>query len=444
MEKKITAFCKRFDMFPKGGKVLLALSGGMDSMCLAYYLKAQGIDFAAAHFNHRLRGEDADADESFVRTWCEQNGIVCYIGCADVASLAAQSGEGIEEAARKARYAFLEETAERIGVVHIATAHHALDNAETVLFNLVRGTGMDGLAGIPPRRGKFVRPLLTVTKEEIEAYAKENRVPYRTDKTNGDTTYTRNYIRHEILPKLDKINPMYAEHLSETALRLREESEYLNTFAAEKMDGLKSDDTTVSLPCETLQNAPQVLQKRMLRLMLDQLPVGKKDYTAAHFEALCMLALRSGEAQIDLPHGVVGINDGARFYLRFTQGETPKTVALAPNSTAHWGEYTISVRKASKNRPLADDIFYLPYDTISALRVGAWDASKRMALPQKQERSLKRLFAEHGISPEVRDHTPLIYCGEKVAAIYGIGTAAEFAVEDADAVQIEIKGNNHK
>ena len=154
--------------FPHGGRVLCAVSGGLDSMCLLDYMTRQkGFSVAAAHFNHRLRGAEADRDEEFVRDYCAQRRIPFVSGSGDVRALAEREGLSTEEAARRLRYEFLQETAEKNGADAIFTAHHADDNAETVLLNLVRGTGSAGLAGIPQVRGNLCRPFLRIPRAEL-------------------------------------------------------------------------------------------------------------------------------------------------------------------------------------------------------------------------------------------------------------------------------------
>ena len=256
MKQKIKAFAKQYGMLPDGALVLVAVSGGMDSMCLLHCLHTQGVRVAAAHFNHQLRAAEADGDEAFVRRWCESRGIAFYAGRCDVAALAAENGWTVEEAGRRARYEFLERTAEQIGADRIATAHHAQDNAETILFHLVRGTGPDGLGAIAPVRGKLIRPMLTVTREQIGRYAGENDVPYRTDSTNADTAYTRNYLRCEVLPLLEQVNAAASLHMSNTALRQREESAYLDELAAGLLREKKQTPDAVALPCQAVRDAP--------------------------------------------------------------------------------------------------------------------------------------------------------------------------------------------
>ena len=162
MLEQALALTREYAMLSPGSTVLCAVSGGADSMCLLHWLsRREGITLHAAHFDHRLRGAESDADAAFVRDWCRENGIPFHLGSADVRARAGEAGRGIEETARDLRYAFLRKTARDLGGAVIATAHNADDNAETLLLHLVRGTGLQGLAGIPPRRDALVRPLLT-------------------------------------------------------------------------------------------------------------------------------------------------------------------------------------------------------------------------------------------------------------------------------------------
>ena len=215
--KKVMDCVQRFDLLPRYELLLAAASGGMDSMCLLDFLYENGYRVCAAHYNHQLRGQEADMDEDLVRAWCAARRIPLCVGTGDVAAYAGENGLTIEEAARKLRYDFLNTVAGQTGAARIVTAHHANDNAETVLFHLARGTGMAGLAGIAPKNGRLVRPFLCLTREELAAYAKEHHVPYRTDATNADTALTRNFIRAEVVPKLCRVNAQAVEHISETA-----------------------------------------------------------------------------------------------------------------------------------------------------------------------------------------------------------------------------------
>ena len=441
--KKVLDFAQRHDLLPRYELLLAAVSGGMDSMCLLDFLYENGYRVCAAHFNHHLRGEEADMDEDLVRAWCAARRIPLCVGGDDVAGYAKTHGLTVEEAARELRYAFLNAAAGQTGAVRILTAHHANDNAETVLFHLARGTGMTGLAGIAPRSGKLARPFLCLTRAEIEAYAKEHHVPYRTDATNADTALTRNFLRAEVMPKLCRVNAQAVEHISETALRLRREDEYLNSLAAERLEGLKLEEGTAVLPCAAVTRAPAVLQPRMLRLALDALGAGKKDFSAAHYEALASLCEGGGNAQLDLPGGVTAQRgDGMLCLALCREPNRTDRVELRADETVRWGDYAITCRRSERTAESSADTIILR-DTMSSepLTVGAWDARESMSLPvSRGSRSLKRLFAEHGITPAEREHTPVIRCGGAVAAVYGIGTDALFLPADGEKCWVlEIK-----
>ena len=255
--KKVLDFVQRFDLLPRYELLLAAASGGLDSMCLLDFLYENGYRVCAAHYNHQLRGQEADMDEDLVRAWCAARRIPLCVGTGDVAAYAGENGLTIEEAARKLRYDFLNSVAGQTGAARIVTAHHANDNAETVLFHLARGTGMAGLAGIAPKNGRLVRPFLCLTREELAAYAKEHHVPYRTDATNADTALTRNFIRAEVLPRLCRVNAQAVEHIGETALRLRQEDEYLDSLAAAYLTELKTEAGAVTLPCAAVAQVPR-------------------------------------------------------------------------------------------------------------------------------------------------------------------------------------------
>lgn len=207
---------------PSGGTMLVAVSGGRDSVCLLHYLATMPRDFsvAAAHLDHGQR-PTAGRDVAFVRQLCRELDVPLTVERADVPALARQRGVGLEEAGRMARYDFFRRTADSLGAQRIATAHHAADQAETVLLNLVRGTGMQGLAGIPPVRGRIVRPLLETSRDDIETYLKTHGLSHVEDETNRDTSLGRNRLRREVMPGLLSLHPGAAASICRTAELLR-------------------------------------------------------------------------------------------------------------------------------------------------------------------------------------------------------------------------------
>ncbi len=248
--EKIERVNEDFALFHDCRKILVGLSGGADSTCLLLALKQlskkYGFELYALHVNHMIRGEEADRDEEFVRKLCEQNGIELVCVTRDVPSLANKTGQSLELCARNVRYEAFRDICRQKGITAVATAHNACDNAETVLFNLTRGTGIKGLCGIPPKRDLcegvcLIRPLLYCERNEIEEYLAKVGQDYVTDSTNFDIDYTRNYIRHEILPHLRKINPATEQSMLRTSLLVRNDEQYLSSTA----QALVTDDLSV-------------------------------------------------------------------------------------------------------------------------------------------------------------------------------------------------------
>ena len=212
LEQKAYSALQQYSLFGQGGRIAVGVSGGADSVALLRFLAGVsgqfGWQLTVCHVHHGLRGAEADRDEQFVRRLAEALGLPCAVRRVDAAALALESHTSVEEAGRAARYAFFAETAGEGG--YIATAHTLDDSIETVLMNLVRGTGLHGLCGIPRTRGNIVRPLLDCTRAEVEEYLAQLGQPYCTDSTNLSDDYTRNRIRHEIVPRLRELNPNFS------------------------------------------------------------------------------------------------------------------------------------------------------------------------------------------------------------------------------------------
>ena len=237
MLSNILDFADEFDMLPETGTVLVCVSGGADSMCLLEALldisSGRGYNVAVAHFNHRLRGGESDRDEAFVGKQCELRGVPFYSGGGDVRAYAKKQGLGIEAAARDMRYGFFFDIAANTGAVRIATAHTADDNAETILLNLVRGAGANGLSGIPPKRDIVIRPMLRVTREDVMRFIGERDIRFVEDSTNDLEIFTRNKIRRAVMPVLREINPRFCEAAASVSELSRADEEYLSSLADE-------------------------------------------------------------------------------------------------------------------------------------------------------------------------------------------------------------------
>ena len=226
-------------------RLILSLSGGIDSMVLADLLLKAKADFVVAHCNFHLRGEESDCDERFVRDYAERNGLTLYVKQFDTVDYAKTHGVSIEMAARELRYAWFEELRQQLGYDYIAVAHHADDQLETFFINLLRGSGIRGLKGMRPVNGNIIRPLLDVSREEIHQYAVENGVQWREDHTNAETRFLRNKIRHELLPVIDSISKEGRASVLKSINHLASENELYRELLKEKLDVIIEHDDDI-------------------------------------------------------------------------------------------------------------------------------------------------------------------------------------------------------
>lgn len=272
-------------------------------MCLLHWLKSRGdVTLHAAHFDHRLRGEDSAADAAFVRDICAEWGVPFHLGEGEVHPFARREGLTVEEGARRLRYSFLEETAKTLGEgTVIATAHTADDNAETLLLNLLRGTGLKGLCGIPPVRNNIVRPLLTTHRTEILDYLDRHGIPHREDATNADETYSRNKLRHRVMPVLREVNPRAVDRMGETARQLRELDASLDGEVEKAMARVRVEGDRATVSSAVVQGLSEPARPRFLQALLDALGAGRRDFGAVHLRSI--LDLKPG-GHLDLPSGV--------------------------------------------------------------------------------------------------------------------------------------------
>jgi tRNA(Ile)-lysidine synthase len=270
---RFRAFVQRHALIEPHARVVVAVSGGIDSAVLLHLLAGERrrlhLALLVAHFNHGLRGAAADADEAFVRQLAAEYGLPCVSGRADVRAIAASRGSGIEEAARAQRYSFLEDLLTHHPSACIATGHNADDNAETVLFHLFRGSGLRGLAGIPIARnnGTIVRPLLFASRSEIAAYAASAGIRFREDASNASDDYTRNIIRHHILPVVrDRIQPDVAQTLLRSSALVRDADTFVTAIARTGLDRILTRRTgeEVLLPLSLLSPQPDAVRSTMI------------------------------------------------------------------------------------------------------------------------------------------------------------------------------------
>ena len=398
MLNKLCAFIRQQGLLQPGERVICAVSGGADSMALLwamYLLKEKlSIDLGAAHFNHGLRGEESRRDEEFVRQFCQDYEIPFYCAAESVTA----GEKGLEAAAREARYAFFQTLPGKI-----ATAHTADDNAETVLMHLVRGAGLKGLGGIRPVNGKVIRPMLTVTREQVLTFLAEYSIPYVTDSSNETDDFLRNRLRHHVMPLLREENPRLGENLSQMALRLRLDEDCLRTEAKDRVD--------------VLRQMHPARRARALTALLER--GGVKEPEGAHVALAEKLVFSENpSAQASFPGGV----KLRREYDRLTVTREQPPIEEVPLTCPGVTEIPrLGIRVVCENTPEVtekQDAFSVSPKGQMVLR--SRKSGDEMRLPGGTK-SLKKLFIDRKIPATRRPFVAVIADEEGVLGVQGIG-----------------------
>ena len=418
---------------PAGARILVALSGGADSTALLLALKELGIPTAALHVHHGIRGAEADREADFCRELCHAHGIPFRLCRLDVPALAAARGEGLEETARAERYRLLKTHAAELGCDFIATAHNLEDNAETVLLHLVRGTGLSGLCGIPARRGNILRPLLTVSRREIETFLAQRGQSFVTDSTNACTDLSRNRIRNLVMPELLRLNPAFPEAVRRMTENLSADEALLCSLSEGE------------LSAEEISALPEPLAARRLRRAYTDFCGLILPQEATH-RALALCRSRCPSAEIHLPGCRL-----CRAYDRLYFAPLNAQPAALPERRLILGGETeipeagllLRANYCTAPQKVHNSLnsFYLSCDRIDghlvvrSRRTG--DTFKKS--PKAGRRSLKRLFIDDRIPAALRGLQAVIADGSSVAAIIGYGADADrLALPGAQAIHIEI------
>ena len=312
---KVEDYIRSHNMIQPGERVCLGLSGGADSVCLLLILnelkEKLGFTLAAFHVNHGLRGAESDRDENYVREICGKLQIPLQVFAKDVAGLAEEKGLSLEEAGREARKEAAEEACTYFSAEKTALAHNRNDCAETLLFHLARGTSLTGLAGIAPVSGRIIRPLLCLSREEIEEDLQAAGIPFMTDSTNEEDAFTRNRIRHHVLPVLKKeVNSRAVDHLFAAAEDIREAADYIRREAKEKAKTLVGrqacGDARIS---DLLLKEPALIKRTVLMETLKDLAGTAKDLSRVHIRLLEELFSAASGSRLSLPCGLSAVRE---------------------------------------------------------------------------------------------------------------------------------------
>lgn len=418
MQNRLLKFAREQNLIAPGDTVICAVSGGADSvaMLFALYLLREklGITLEAAHFNHNLRGEESLRDETFVRELCARYEIPLHVASGEIHP----GKKGLEAAARDARYAFLESLPGKI-----ATAHTADDNAETILMHLVRGTGLKGLGGIAPQRGKLIRPMLGITRREVEDFLAEWHLPHVEDSTNETDAFLRNRLRHHVMPLLAAENPRIAENLSQMALRLREDEACLSRQSHYE-----------TLPeVETLRTLPSAVRSRMLERFLKENGVREpEDVHIAQAEALVFSDSPSASAAF--PGGVTLSRQYGHLTANPT-GEAFTPVTLTCPGSAEAAGIRITCEPAGELAQSENLLTVCPSGKIS-IRPRQTGDKIRLSGGSK---SLKKLFIDRKIPAADRERIPVVCDETGILGVYSIGVNLDRAAQILPAVTIRFE-----
>jgi len=454
IEKKITEYITRNGMLRPGDSVLVAVSGGADSVCLLHVLwklrQVLHLSVYAAHYEHGIRGEESARDCAFVEKWCAEREIPLTVEHGSVPAYAEQHGMGLEEAARTLRYAFLERTRWALDCTRIATAHTMDDQAETVLFHLSRGSGLSGLTGIPPVRGWIIRPFLCVRRQEIEACLAENGLTHVEDSTNSSLDCTRNRIRHCVLPELKQVSGGTVEAIFRSSELLRSDEECLSALADRCLENCGAGPLSAA---ELLKLHPAVASRVLRKCWPEAL---SREQT----EAVMRILPSTERKQISLPGGTVTVDRGMLYFrpdgelgtysTPADESRTPvEAVELRPGSVV---EFPVLKKKIVCELQRYDGEVHDLFNTFALkcgeiygpLLCGTKQPGDRLRVRGRNcTKTIKSLFLEAGYNRTQRDRTLVFRDGRGVLAVEGLALAECAAPRKGDTVwRIQIESTD--
>lgn len=423
MLNKLLSFIREQNMIRPGDRVICAVSGGADSVALlfAFYLLKEKlrIQLEAAHFNHHLRGEESNRDEEFVRQLCDRYDVPLHVGSGEILP----GKKGLEAAARDARYAFLRSLPGKI-----ATAHTADDNAETVLMHLIRGTGLKGLGGITPIHENVIRPMLKVTRQDVEAFLEEWCLSHIEDSSNETDVFLRNRIRHHVMPLLITENPKIAENLSQTALRLRLDEEFIS----------QQGNSTTLPPVESLKTMHPAVRSRALERFLKE--SGVREPEDAHIALAESLVFSDRpSARASFPGGVTIARNYDRLECLRQMETLEETILPCPGEVLLPG-LRVTCGPAAEVLNTPDAFTVSPVGQIR-LRARASGDSIRLSGGTK---SLKKLFIDRKIPASQRQQIPVICDDVGILGVCAIGISQDRPVNIENAVTIRFEKIKNK
>lgn len=452
MIDRVKSFSKENNLIEYNDKILVALSGGPDSVCLLHILDSLkdelNLTIGAAHINHMLRGEESFLDEAYVEKLCENLGIPCYIARIDIDDVAKKMNISQEMAGRDERYKFFESISNKHGYNKIAIAHNANDQAETIIMRMMRGTGLEGLGGIRAKRGKkIIRPILFMSREEIENYCMENKLKPRIDKTNLENIYSRNKVRLDILPYMkENFNEDIIETLNRMASIIQKDDEYINKQcdkAFKKYCKLINESLCID---KEMFNLDQSILTRVIKKSLIDYSGKHINFEMKHIYDVIYLSKKGTHKKIDLPNDIVAENIYGDIHLKhksrlvksnennIKNNEIFIPVEKISNNTLAFMDYTVRIELIDEKNNIEfssnDLIKYFDYDNIieGILIRTRRDGDKIRPLGMSGNKKIKDIFINNKVPKEERDIIPITCFDDKVAWIVGHKVSEDYKV----------------
>ena len=447
IEGKIDEAVLQWDMLPHGCTVVVGLSGGADSIALTYYLlrheAAWNLHLVAAHVNHGLRGEEADRDEQFVRSFCAKNGITLRVLHADVSTKAREKSQGIEECGREVRYSFFRSLCGPGG--RIATAHTLSDSAETVLMNLAKGAGPRGLCGIPPVRGNIIRPLIGVTRAEVESYCSCFELNFVTDSTNLMDGFGRNKLRLHAVPVFREINPEFEHAVERTVQILRCDEKYLDELAEKRLNDAALPEGGYRL--DFLQKTPCAVLLRVVAAAAGRVGRSRLSFDQIH-SVEEIIRLGSGATMVA---GNIRCSVSGKIFTVEKQEKKKNifwSIPLSSNGMElpdgrRFELCPVDLPNLENQRKINNFLFnnLINYDTI--INTGGVVRNRRPGDAYRPAgrgvtKTLKKLFNEAKIPVNERDGRAVLECGGKIVWVEGFGVSQEACASERSLSAAEI------
>ncbi len=441
MLNKVKQTINEYYLLEKNDKVLVALSGGCDSVCLCLVLKELGYNVGVAHVNHNLRDE-AKSDENFVRAFAEKHSFRCHIKSVNVKELAEKEKISLESAGRNARYSFFEELCREFSYNKIAVAHNKNDNCETFLLNLIRGSGLKGLAGIPVKREKIVRPLINVERAEIESFVTENGEGWVTDKTNFENDYTRNKIRNIIIPQLLELNESFIDGVSNT-IKVADES--LNFIDCKAMELIKFKDGEARIEVCGFRESSPAVSSRALMLAYEYAAGTSKDFERKHIEAIYEAFEEKTHGKvIDLCFDTECVFEYGNIIFRKKKIIEKYEYKLPTGGKIYIKEAGITLTteiitgdfKKEKNCQYFDLDFIKEDITVRCRK----DGDRVIPFKMKSPKKLKEIMINKKISPNIRNCLPVLEYDGQIIMVYNVIRSDLFKVTEKTEKILKIKG----